>query len=179
MATSVSHGHISSVEGSFMWPWPEVQCQMLTRKTITCVTCYKRRCWKVLMSNNRWRIIMKFFFAMRYTLKRLWNDSLNAWLFANKPFNQTVMGKQAFVNTCYHLLLLFKCQCQFMSICLYENQYLSAGKEKLDCITSLDIQYSKKRTRKSMTSQSERIISHAFSSFWWKETQPQPWVCGW
>ena len=27
--------------------------------------------------------------------------SLNARRFANKLFNQTVMGKQAFVNTCY------------------------------------------------------------------------------
>ena len=88
---------------------------VITRKTITCVTCYKRRCWKVLISNNRWRIIMKcFLFAMRYTLKRLWNESLNALRFTNKLFNQ-----QAFVNTCHLLSLVF-----------YENQYLSAGKEK-------------------------------------------------
>ena len=105
---------------------------VITRKTITCVTCYKRRCWKVLMSNNRWRIIMKFFFfAMRYTLKRLWNESLNAWRFANKPFNQTVMGKQAFVNTCYHQSFMKTNTCP-------------RGKKKLDCITSLDIQYFKK-----------------------------------
>ena len=124
-------------------------------KTITCVTCYKRRCWKVLMSNNRWRIIMKFFFAMRYTLKRLWNKSLNAWRFANKLFNQTVMGKQAFVNTCY-----------FQSF--MKTNTCPRGKKKLDCITSLDIdlQYlKKKKSKKKSTFVSSKMLFHTFSSF--------------
>ena len=77
------------------------------------------------------------FFAMRYTLKRLWNESLNAWRFTNKLFNQTVMGKQAFVNTCYLQSFMKTNTCPW-------------GKKKLDCITSLDIQYLKRKSlRKS------------------------------
>ena len=125
----------------------------VTRKTITCVTCYKRRCWKVLMSNNRWRIIMKFFFAMRYTLKLLWNESLSAWRFANKLFNQTVAGKQAFVNTCYLQSFMKTNTCP-------------QGKKKLDCITSLGVQYlNKKKYKKKSAFVSSKMISHAFSSF--------------
>ena len=66
------------------------------------------------------------------TLKRLWNESLNAWRFANKLFNQTVMGKQAFVNTSYLKSFMKTNTCP-------------RGKKKLDCITSLDIQYLKKK----------------------------------
>ena len=77
---------------------------------------------------------MKVFFAMRYTLKRLNNESLNACL-ANKPYNQTVMGKQAFVNTCYHQSFMKTNTCP-------------RGKKKLDCIMSLDIQYFKKEQEK-------------------------------
>ena len=93
---------------------------------------------------------MKFFFAMRYTLKRLWNESLNAWRFANKLFNQTVMGKQAFVNTCYRQSFMKTNTCP-------------RGKKKLDCITSLDIQYlKKKKSKKKSTFVSSKMISHAF-----------------
>ena len=69
------------------------------------------------------------------------------------------MGKQAFVNTCYHQSFMKTNTCP-------------RGKKKLDCITSLDIQYSKKRTRKTRTSQVERIISHAFSSYDGKKPNP-------
>ena len=96
---------------------------------------------------------MKFFFAMRYTLKRLWNESLNAWRFANKLFNQTVMGKQAFVNTFYLQSFMKTNTCP-------------RDKKKLDCITSLDIQYLKKKmSKKKSTFVSSKMISHAFSSF--------------
>ena len=54
----------------------------------------------------------------------------------NKPFNQTVMGKRAFVNTCYHQSFMKTNTCP-------------RGKKKLDCITSLDIQYSKKKNKKN------------------------------
>ena len=114
--------------------------EKITRKTITCVTCYKRRCWKVLMSNNRWRIIIKFFSQWNIHLKRLWNESLNAWRFANKLFNQTVIGKQVFLNTCYLQSFMKTNTCP-------------RGKKKLDCITSLDIQYLKRKSlRKSQLS---------------------------
>ena len=46
-------------------------------------------------------------------------------------FNQTAMGKQAFVNTCYLQSFMKTNTCP-------------RGKKKLDCITSLDIQYLKK-----------------------------------
>ena len=80
---------------------------------------------------------MKVFFAMRR--------------FANKLFNQTVMGKQAFVNTCYLQSFMKTNTCPL-------------AKKKLDCITSLDIQYLKKSKKKS-TFASSKMISHAFSSF--------------
>ena len=58
---------------------------------------------------------------------------INAWRFANKLFNQTVMGKQA----CYLQSFMKTNTCP-------------QGKKKLDCITSLDIQYLKRKSlRKS------------------------------
>ena len=55
--------------------------------------------------------------------------------FANKLFNQAVMGKQAFVNTCYLQSFMKTNTCP-------------RGKKKLDCITSLDIQYLKMKKSK-------------------------------
>ena len=60
------------------------------------------------------------------------------------------MGKQAFVNTCY-----------FQSF--MKTNTCPRGKKKLDCITSLDIQYlKKKKPKKKSTFVSSKMISHAF-----------------
>ena len=62
-----------------------------------------------------------------------------------------VMGKQAFVNTSYLW--------SFM-----KNNPCPQGKKKLDCITSLDIQYlKKKKSKKKSTFASSKMIFHAFS----------------
>ena len=53
--------------------------------------------------------------------------------FANKLFSQTVIGKQAFVNTCYLQSFMKTNTCP---------------RGKLDCVTSLDIQYLKKKKSK-------------------------------
>ena len=70
-------------------------------------------------------------------------------------FNQTVMGKQAFVNTCYLQSFMKTNTC-------------SRGKKRLDCITSLDIdlQYLKKiKSKKKSTFVSSKMLFHTFSSF--------------
>ena len=60
------------------------------------------------------------------------------------------MGKQAFVNTCY-----------FQSF--MKTNTCPRGKKKLDCITSLDIQYlKKKKSKKKSTFVSSKMISNAF-----------------
>ena len=93
------------------------------------------------------------FFRNEIYIKAALNESLNAWRFANKLFNQTVMGKQAFVNTCYLQSFMKTNTCP-------------RGKKKLDCITPLDIQYlKKKKSKKKSTFVSSKMISHAFSSF--------------
>ena len=68
--------------------------------------------------------------------------------------NQTVMGKQAFVNTCY------------LQSFMKTNTCPRGKKKSVDCITSLDIQYlKKKKSKKKSTFVSSKMISHAFFSF--------------
>ena len=63
------------------------------------------------------------------------------------------MGKQAFVNTSYLQSFMKTNTCP-------------RGKKKLDCITSLDIQYlKKKKSKKKSTFVSSKMISHAVSTF--------------
>ena len=104
------------------------------------------RCHGVVCSLWLWYflIILTYYF---------WNESLNAWRFANKLFNQTVMGKQVFVNTSYLQSVMKTNTCQ-------------RGKKKLDCIMSLNLQYlKKKKSKKKSTFVSSKMISHTFSSF--------------
>ena len=71
------------------------------------------------------------------------------------------MGKQAFVNTCYLQSFMKTNTCP-------------RGKNKLDCITSLDIQYLKKekKSKKKSTFVSSKMLFQTFSSFRKMESNP-------
>ena len=64
------------------------------------------------------------------------------------------MGKQAFMNTSYLQFFFTK------------TNTCPRVKKKLNCITSLDIQYlKKKKSKKKLTFVSSKMISHAVFSF--------------
>ena len=44
---------INDISILFIFIYETVAGNRTKKKTITCVTCYKGRCWKVLLSNNR------------------------------------------------------------------------------------------------------------------------------
>ena len=70
------------------------------------------------------------------------------------------MGKQDFVNTSYLQSFMKTNTCP-------------RGKKKLDCITSLDIPYlKKKKSKKKSTFVSSKLISHAVSSSDRKKSNP-------